>query len=54
MDIASNIPFDLRLIHKFPKEIEEQAVDFASTEEEIWNTDRATLTAEENDEIGIY
>lgn len=54
MDIASNIPFDLRLIHKFPKEIEEQAVDFASTEEEIWNTDRATLTAEENDEIEIY
>lgn len=54
MDIVSNIPFELKLIRKFPQETEERATYFTNNEEEIWNGDSITLTAEENDEIEIY
>ncbi|MCM1180551.1 MAG: DUF2357 domain-containing protein [Clostridium sp.] len=54
MDIVSNIPFELKLIRRFPQITEEKATYFISNESEIGNVDSVTLAVEENEEIEIY
>lgn len=53
MDIASSLPFDLRLIKDFPIHSEMKATIFFDSEEELWNQDTATLSAEEHENITI-
>lgn len=53
MDIVSDIPFQLKLIHRFPTYREEVGAMFSQNEYSIWSGDFCTLSAEENDEIEI-
>ena len=53
MDIVSNFPFELKLIHRFPKYKEDIGNKFSKDEHDIWNENFCTFSAEENDEIEI-
>lgn len=54
MAIASNVPFKLQVIKKFPKEIIQEGTLFSTDEKEVWEKEIITLSIEENDEIEIY
>lgn len=53
MDIVSDVPFEIKLIHRFPIYREEVGVNFSHNEFDIWGEDFCTLSAEENDDIEI-
>lgn len=53
MAIASNVPFKLQVIKKFPKEIIQEGTLFSTDEKEVWEKEIITLSIEENDEIEI-
>lgn len=53
MDIASNIPFTLKLLLNFPTTKEQNASIFYHDEKKMWKQNGVTLSAEENDEIQI-
>lgn len=53
MDIVSKLPFELQMIKKFPVEERKNAISFFENDREIWESDEATLSVEENDEIEL-
>ncbi|MDR1771503.1 MAG: hypothetical protein LBS02_12815 [Hungatella sp.] len=53
MDIVSDLPFKLQLIINFPNKTIQNATKFYVNEQQIWQENIMTLTAEENDEIEV-
>lgn len=53
MDTASNLPFKLQLIKRFPVVSVQDAINFSMSKEELWNKEIVTLVMEENDEVEI-
>lgn len=53
MVIASNLPFKLKVIKRFPAISYQEGVRFSDNAQEVWENEIITLSIEENDDIEI-
>lgn len=53
MGTVSSLPFEIKIIQRFPVYKEQLGLEFSHNEYDIWNEKFCTLSAEENDDIEI-